>query len=62
MEEKELEAMSLSDRFVVKERDRKNGLGEIEIIVDTLTGVNYLHILGQITPLLGSDGTPVVDG
>lgn len=38
--------------------------GENEIWVDTQTGVNYLwHAVlyaGSITPLLGSDGKPVI--
>lgn len=35
--------------------------GSIRIIVDTQTGVNYLTTPSGITPLLDSNGEPVVD-
>lgn len=51
-------------RFQVKE-EQGFGLGAIQIIVDTVTGVNYLHILGNdmngLTPLLDENGQVVID-
>lgn len=53
------------DRFV-KVYAQGNPLtsGKIEILVDTVTGVNYLYRLsgysGGLTPLLDKDGKPVV--
>ena len=52
-------------RFVVKE-EQNVGFGAIEVIVDTVTGVNYLVTTGTscngITPLLDENGNVVVDG
>jgi hypothetical protein len=61
MDGKIIEEMSLGDRFVVKSRGGVSGIGAIEIILDTETGVNYLHMAGCLTPLLGSHGGPIVD-
>lgn len=33
---------------------------EISVIVDTKTGVNYLLVDHQITPMIDADGKPVV--
>lgn len=42
----------------------QGAMDSIEIIVDTETGINYLYrsagYSGGLTPLLNSDGTPVV--
>ena len=51
-------------RFIVKE-DQGIHLGVIEIVVDTVTGVNYLMTVGfgptGITPLLDENGNVVID-
>lgn len=51
-------------RFKVKE-DQGLGLGAIYIIVDTVTGVNYIATVGTtvsgITPLLDENGNVVID-
>lgn len=51
-------------RFVIKE-EQSLGFGAVYIVVDTLTGVNYLTNGGTgpngMTPLLDSDGKVVVD-
>ncbi|HSR04124.1 MAG TPA: DUF6440 family protein [Proteiniclasticum sp.] len=51
-------------RFVIKE-EQSLGFGAVYIVVDTLTGVNYLTSGGTgpngMTPLLDSDGKVVVD-
>lgn len=51
-------------RFVVKE-EQNLGMSAVQIIVDTVTGVNYLNTVGTsisgITPLLDSNGNVVVD-
>ena len=40
------------------------GLGQVKILMDRMTGVHYLFFndgsAGGITPLLGSDGKPVI--
>ena len=40
------------------------GMGALQILVDTETGINYINTVGQgycgITPLLDKDGKPVV--
>lgn len=52
-------------RFVIKEEHRL-GFGGMQIIVDTVTGVNYLLTVGAavsgITPLLDENGKVIVDG
>lgn len=52
------------ERFVIKEKYPLY-VGGVHIVVDTLTGVNYLmptpNNQGGITPLLGSDGKVVID-
>lgn len=51
-------------RFKVKE-EQSLGMGSVQIIVDTKTGVNYLHTMGAgqsgITPLLDENGNVVAD-
>lgn len=51
-------------RFVVKE-EQNLGMSAVQIIVDTVTGVNYLNTVGSsisgVTPLLDSNGNVVVD-
>lgn len=51
-------------RFVIKE-EQNLGFGAVCIIVDTVTGVNYLTTggtgLNALTPLLDSDGNIVID-
>ena len=51
-------------RFVVKE-EQNLGLCGIQIIVDTVTGVNYLNTVGTsiagLTPLLDDKGNIVID-
>ncbi len=49
-------------RFVIKE-EQDLGMGAVRIIVDTVTGVNYLGsgISPGITPLLDSSGNVVID-
>lgn len=54
-------------RFIVISYQQPSVLGEAyKILVDTVTGVNYLQIQlvnnsgASITPLLGPDGKPIV--
>lgn len=51
-------------RFVVKE-EQMFGMGAVQIIVDTVTGVNYLNTVGGsangLTPLLDSKGNVIID-
>ena len=51
-------------RFIVKEVQGIQ-LGAIQIVVDTVTGVNYLMTVGSapsgITPLLDENGNVVID-
>lgn len=53
-----------SKRFVVKE-EQTLGLCAVQIIVDTITGVNYLNTVGTsiagLTPLLDDKGNVVID-
>lgn len=53
-----------SKRFVIKE-EQSLGFGAVQIIVDTITGVNYLNTVGTsmngITPLLDSNGNVIID-
>ena len=53
-----------SKRFVVKE-EQNLGMCAIQIIVDTVTGVNYLNTVGTsmagLTPLLDDKGNVVID-
>lgn len=52
-------------RFVVKEEQGLGMAGAVQIIVDTVTGVNYLNTVGVsmngITPLLDSKGNVIID-
>ncbi|MBQ8349524.1 MAG: hypothetical protein IJY19_07795 [Ruminococcus sp.] len=51
-------------RFIVKETQNL-GMGALQIIVDTATGVNYLNTVGGsapgLTPLLDKNGNVVID-
>ncbi|MDE6502627.1 MAG: hypothetical protein K2K02_08545 [Ruminococcus sp.] len=51
-------------RFIVKE-SHGLGMGAVQIIVDTVTGVNYLNTVGGasqgLTPLLDENGNIVID-
>ena len=51
-------------RFIVKETQNL-GMGALQIIVDTATGVNYLNTVGGsapgLTPLLDKNGHVVID-
>ena len=51
-------------RFIVKE-EQGIQFGDIQIVVDTVTGVNYLMTVGSgpsgITPLLDENGNVVID-
>lgn len=51
-------------RFVVKE-EQTLGMGAVQIIVDTVTGVNYLNTCGTpyagLTPLLDDKGNVIID-
>ncbi|MDE5583391.1 MAG: hypothetical protein K2J08_06780 [Ruminococcus sp.] len=53
-----------SKRFVVKE-EQNLGICAIQIIVDTVTGVNYLNTVGTsmagLTPLLDDKGNVIID-
>ncbi len=51
-------------RFIVKD-EQGIQLGGIQILVDTVTGVNYLMTIGSgpsgITPLLDENGNVIID-
>lgn len=54
-----------NDRFrVVYKQSNAMGAERIQIIVDTVTGVNYIFkndgYAGGLTPLLDRDGKPVI--
>lgn len=52
---------SKEKRFKITEQE-VIGLTSIKIIVDTVTGVNYLQVgEGSVTPLLDADGNVVID-
>lgn len=52
------------DRFDIQEKTTMNLFTETMVIVDKLTGVNYLYVSrgygGGLTPLIDSDGKPIV--
>jgi hypothetical protein len=52
------------DRFDIIERDGLSPMADAVVIVDKETGVNYLYVCrgygGGLTPLLDSDGKPVI--
>lgn len=52
------------DRFDIKEREGVSFATDAIVIVDKETGVNYLFVHrgygGGLTPLLDSDGKPIV--
>lgn len=51
-------------RFVVRE-EQMLGMGGVQIIVDTVTGVNYMNTVGGsasgLTPLLDSNGNVIIE-
>ncbi|MDE5834118.1 MAG: hypothetical protein K2H26_01200 [Ruminococcus sp.] len=47
-------------RFVVKE-EQSLSISTVQIIVDTVTGVNYLSTITGLTPLLDENGNVVID-
>ncbi len=51
-------------RFIIKE-EQSLSFGGVNIVVDTVTGVNYIMTIGAgmnaVTPLLDSDGKVVID-
>ncbi len=53
------------NRFYVKSEENLPSLGKITILVDTKTGVNYIHSWvgtgSGITPLLDEHGEIIVD-
>lgn len=49
-----------SKRFVIKE-EQALSMSAIYIIVDTITGVNYLNSSTGITPLLDNQGNVIID-
>ena len=49
--------MAKEKRF---EKVYSQGLGEVKIMVDRITGVNYVFIGGGVTPLLDSEGKVVI--
>lgn len=55
--------MAQEDRFIISYSQSKWG-GSTEILIDRETGVNYLFnrsgYSGSLTPLLNSDGKPVI--
>ncbi|ERG67833.1 DUF6440 family protein [Exiguobacterium chiriqhucha] len=59
------EAAAESKRFHVKLTEQLPELGQITILVDTATGVNYIQTWvgtgGGITPLLDANGEVVVE-
>lgn len=55
------------DRFIItheQKLEKTMGLGALQVIVDTQTGVNYINTVGSgysgITPLLDENGKVVV--
>ena len=52
------------DRFDIKEKEGVSLLTDAIVIIDKETGVNYLSVHrgygGGLTPLLDSDGKPIV--
>lgn len=47
-------------RFVVKE-EQALSMTAVQIIVDTVTGINYINTTSGITPLLDSNGNVIID-
>lgn len=62
----EVKSVKKENRFEVVEREGSQikESGQIQVIVDKETGVNYLWIksgyAGGLTPLLDADGKPVI--
>lgn len=52
------------DRFDIQEKTTMNLFTETMVIVDKVTGVNYLYVGrgsgGGLTPLIDTDGKPIV--
>lgn len=59
------EEVTVATRFQVKLTEQLPELGQVMVLVDTATGVNYIQTWvgtgGGITPLLDSNGDVVVD-
>lgn len=53
-----------NDRFDIKEKESVSFLTDAVVIVDKVTGVNYLFVHrgygGGLTPLLDSEGKPII--
>ena len=53
-----------NDRFDIMEREGLGMLTDAVVIVDKETGVNYLYVCrgygGGLTPLLDSEGKPII--
>ena len=51
-------------RFVWSDREMKGLCKEASVIVDSVTGVNYLYVTygygGGLTPLIDENGKPIV--
>ncbi|EPE61769.1 hypothetical protein L479_01853 [Exiguobacterium sp. S17] len=62
---KKAEEVAGTKRFKVKLTEQLPELGQITILVDTATGVNYIQTWvgtsGGITPLLDANGEVVID-
>jgi hypothetical protein len=54
----------IEDRFVVKGQQEHTVYQNMYVLIDRVTGVNYLWIVGTsgngLTPLYNPDGTPMV--
>ena len=55
----------MDKRFVVAYKENLTGVAWAKVLIDTETGVNYLNVYSgkggvAITPLLDSDGKPIV--
>lgn len=63
--QKATDELAETKRFHVKLTEQLPELGQITILIDTVTGVNYIQTWvgtsGGITPLLDANGEVVVD-
>ena len=52
------------DRFYIQEKNAMNFITETMVIIDKVTGVNYLYVGrghgGGLTPLIDADGKPII--
>ena len=52
------------DRFDIKDRETLGLITDARVIVDKVTGVNYLFVQcgygGGLTPLIDAEGNPIV--